>query len=447
VSLDLQPEAVFAGRYRVLRRIAAGGMGAVYEVLHIETDRRRALKVMLPEVFHSDDLRRRFKQEAKVAARIESEFIVEVFDAGVDDATRTPFLVMELLRGEELGKRVKRLGPLPPADVVAYLHQTALALDKTHRASIVHRDLKPANLFLAERDDRPPCIKVLDFGVAKVVAEAQSINLTQSVGTPAYMAPEQFVPSARLTGAADVYALGMVAYTLLVGRAYWAEEARANVFALASVAVQGPRDPASLRAAKHGVSLPPLFDAWFARITAVRPEARFPTATEAVRALADALGLAPPARPSETSLGDTSFTASAAQVSAPVALQVSGAAPGTTPAFAPQISAAPIATPASAAPARSRAGSVLAVVAGAAALLGAGAYGVVALQAAPPAPAAATTSTAPPPSPPVPPPPASSPAAPTVSPAVVSASAAPTPPVKPVARPRPVVTVPLHSRD
>jgi serine/threonine-protein kinase len=162
----LQNGAIFAGRYRVIRCIAAGGMGAVYEVLHLETERRRALKVMLPHVLQSEDLRQRFKQEAKVAAHIDSEYIVEVFDAGLDEATGMPFLVMELLRGEELGKRLKRLGRFAPADVVSYLHQTALALDRTHRANIVHRDLKPENLFLTDREDGPPRVKVLDFGVA-----------------------------------------------------------------------------------------------------------------------------------------------------------------------------------------------------------------------------------------------------------------------------------------
>lgn len=104
----LEEGAVFAGRYHVVRCIAAGGMGAVYEVIHLETERRRALKVMHPHILQQDDMRERFKLEAKVAAHIESDFIVDVFDAGIDEPTRMPFLVMELLRGEDLGKRLKR---------------------------------------------------------------------------------------------------------------------------------------------------------------------------------------------------------------------------------------------------------------------------------------------------------------------------------------------------
>jgi eukaryotic-like serine/threonine-protein kinase len=218
MSLGLIQGAIFADRYRIVRLIAAGGMGAIYEVIHLETQRRRALKVMLPHVLRSVELRERFKREARVAAEVESEFIVDVFDAGVDEATEMPFLVMELLRGEELGKRLKRLGRLPPGEALGYLYQTALALDKTHRASIVHRDLKPENIFLMEREDGPARVKVLDFGVAKLLAEgATASGATEVVGTPTYMAPEQFRAGARITPAVDVYALGLMAYTLLVG--------------------------------------------------------------------------------------------------------------------------------------------------------------------------------------------------------------------------------------
>ncbi|MDC0744424.1 serine/threonine protein kinase [Polyangium mundeleinium] len=295
MSSDLAAGSIFAGRYRVERRIAAGGMGAVYEVIHLETNRRRALKVMHANFVQSDDLRGRFRQEARVAAEIESDYIVDVFDAGIDDATGMPFLVMELLRGEELGKRLRRTGPLPPAEVVTFLHQTSLALDKTHRAHIVHRDLKPDNLFLCEREDGPPRIKVLDFGIAKIVAAgATGAGATQSLGTPLYMAPEQFLMESSVSPATDIFALGMIAFTLLVGKAYWFEESRggANVFAFAAQAAIGPREPASARAGRLGVSLPPAFDAWFARATAKTPAERFPSATSAVQALGEALGLA-----------------------------------------------------------------------------------------------------------------------------------------------------------
>lgn len=297
MSAKLDEGTIFAGRYRVVRCLAAGGMGAVYEAIHLETDRRRALKVMHPHLFQSEEMRERFKREARIAAQVDSEYIVDVSDAGVDEATQMPFLVMELLRGEELGDRLKRLGRLPPEEVVLYIQQAAWALDRTHAASIVHRDLKPANLFLTTREDGTPRIKILDFGVAKLVAEgATAAGATQSLGTPIYMAPEQFRTNTKLTAAADIYALTLMTYTLLVGAAYWAEEAKSagDVIAFAMAVLNGPQESAVQRAARRGVTLPPGFDAWFAKGTAVNPADRFPTATETVQALRAVGGPASP---------------------------------------------------------------------------------------------------------------------------------------------------------
>ncbi|WP_437896383.1 serine/threonine-protein kinase [Sorangium sp. So ce124] len=293
-SIEVSEGAIFAGRYRLIRRLAAGAMGAVYEAHHLGTGRRSALKVMLSHIIERPELRRRFELEARVTAHVESPFIVEVFDAGVDDATGVPFLVMELLRGEELGQCLRRVGRFSPEEALACLHQTALALDETHRAGIIHRDLKPANLFLSVRADGGRRIKILDFGVAKIIAESTAGGgATQTVGTPLYMAPEQF-RGRRVSAATDIYALGMMAYTFLVGEAYWADERKEedNLVAFALDAAYGPVEPASARAARRGVSLPDGFDAWFARATAVDPDRRFPTATAAARALGDALGIA-----------------------------------------------------------------------------------------------------------------------------------------------------------
>lgn len=306
MASDLSNGSVFAGRYRIERRIATGGMGAVYEVVHLETNRKRALKVMHENFVQSEELRNRFRQEARVAAEIESEYIVDVFDAGIDEASGMPFLVMELLRGEELAKRLRRTGPLSPAEAVTYLYQTALALEKTHRASIVHRDLKPDNLFLCEREDGPPRVKVLDFGIAKMVAEgATQAQATRSLGTPLYMAPEQFVMDSPISPATDIFALGMIAFTLLVGKPYWHEEAKsgASVFAFAATAAIGPQESATARAAKLGVNLPEAFGPWFARVTARKPAERFQSALTAVRGLAEALSVPIPGAHAMTSSG------------------------------------------------------------------------------------------------------------------------------------------------
>jgi serine/threonine-protein kinase len=272
-------------------------MGAVYEVQHLETERRLALKVMLPHIVQSEEMRDRFRREARVAAQVESEHIVDTLDAGIDEATGVPFIVMELLRGEEVAKALRRVGRFGPVDTVTFLHQASLALDKTHRSHIVHRDLKPENLFLTEREDGHPRVKVLDFGIAKLLAEGSTQDPgTRSLGTPLYMAPEQFRAGHGISPATDIYALGMIAYTMLTGSSYWADEAKnsSNVFMFAGSVMAGPKEPATVRAHRLGVPLPPTFDPWFAIATAPASQDRFPSAGALVAALADALGVARP---------------------------------------------------------------------------------------------------------------------------------------------------------
>ncbi|WP_437537447.1 serine/threonine-protein kinase [Sorangium sp. So ce726] len=282
---------LIADRYRVVRRLGAGAMGAVYEAVDIETDRRRALKVMHAHTIERADLRRRFALEARVAGRVDSPFLVDVIDAGVDRATSTPFLVMELLEGETLAQRLARKGRCSPAEALRWLGQAALGLDKMHRLGIVHRDLKPSNLFLEWREHEAPRLKILDLGVAKVLDAGAGLESTAAAGTPVYMAPEQ-LRGGKLTPAADIHALGMIAFTLLVGGAYWQDEAARSQdpIAFALAASSGPVETATARAARRGVSLPPGIDAWFARATAADPAARFASAVAAVEALAGALG-------------------------------------------------------------------------------------------------------------------------------------------------------------
>ncbi len=290
-SIALQPGALFDERYRVVRSLNAGGMGAVYEVVDERTDSPRALKVMLPSLVSDPDLRARFALEAKVTGNIASDHIVRVSDAGVE-AAGTPYLVMELLQGEELSSLVRRRGPLPPAEVVLYLHQTALALDKTHAAGIVHRDLKLENLFVTSRDDGSPCVKILDFGIAKIVAQGTA-GTTQAVGTPIYMAPEQIRGEGAIGHRADLFALGHIAYACLAGEPYWSEEAKAapSVFTLLGRMVGGlPEPPAARSLRRRGVALPLAFDDWMQRAVAIREDDRFDRATDQIAALAQALG-------------------------------------------------------------------------------------------------------------------------------------------------------------
>ncbi|UQA59688.1 serine/threonine protein kinase [Polyangium aurulentum] len=295
---------VFHGAYEVVGCIKSGGMGSVYEVVQRNTERRRALKVMLPCLVSDPELRARFELEAKVAAGIESEHIVETLDAGVDDATGMPFIVMELLKGEEIGKLLKAKKRLPPDEVVTLLHQAALALDRTHAAGIVHRDLKPENLFLTRRDDGSPRLKILDFGVAKIVADGTVTSAsTKSVGSPLYMAPEQIAGDQKIGPAVDRYALAHIAFTMLVGKPYWARERKAadGLYPYLMKVVKGAKVPARERAAELGVTLPETFDAWFARATSTSPDERHASAAELVVALAGVLDVPAPAGPMASS--------------------------------------------------------------------------------------------------------------------------------------------------
>ncbi len=294
----LRPGELFHQRYRVVRLISEGGMGAVYEVIDERTKSARALKIMLPSLMRDRDLRARFEREATVTGAIESDHIARVSDAAVDPATGMPFLVMELLRGQDLGAMLDERGACAPAEVMTYLSHAARALDKAHAAGIVHRDLKPENLFLTKRDDGSPCLKVLDFGIAKLVSATDRARGTRIIGTPVYMSPEQIQGNGALDARSDVYALGHIAYTLLVGHAYWSEEVAANedsVFMLYKSIAGGTKEAPSARAKRrHGVSLPPAFDAWFARVTSLRPEERYARATLAVEALGAALAAGGP---------------------------------------------------------------------------------------------------------------------------------------------------------
>ena len=279
---ELAPGREVAGRYRIVRPLGRGGMGAVYEVEHVQTGQRLAMKVLNQ---HQGASVERFKREARVTSRIRSDHVVRVTDADVAaDLDGAPFLVMELLDGADL-EQATRDGPAAPADVVEWLRQVARGLVKAHEAGIVHRDLKPENLFLERRDDGRPLVKILDFGIAKMATDAGPLTHTgQFLGTPLYMAPEQADDGARVDAGADVYSIGLIAFRLLVGRGYWKPGSFAQV--MAQVLAQDMAPP-SERGATFGAA----FDAWFLRSCARDPRARFESAAEQVEALAEALGI------------------------------------------------------------------------------------------------------------------------------------------------------------
>jgi serine/threonine protein kinase/alpha-tubulin suppressor-like RCC1 family protein len=286
----VQPGELFAGRYRIERLLKAGGMGAVYIAEHLQTRRKLALKLMHPEIVADSGLREKFAQEAQVAALIDSPNIVDVYDAGVDPETGIPFIAMELLNGKELGQMLAEEGRLEPKVVVDYIAQVARGLDRAHAAGVVHRDLKPDNLFLSARADEPPRVKILDFGIAKLTLAATPAT-TRASGTPVYMAPEQTQRGAPLGAYTDVWALGLIVYKLLTGETYWLSD---DLHGLYGEILSGRYEPATARAAEDGVTLPPAFDAWFARCVNLDPSKRFHSAGEAAAGLADVFGLVVP---------------------------------------------------------------------------------------------------------------------------------------------------------
>jgi serine/threonine protein kinase len=284
---------VIGGKYRPVRLIGKGGMGAVYEVVHANTGQHLALKLMLARSLLAPELVERFRREARIHSAVTSEHVVRVVDADVavelDDA---PFLVMELLEGRDLERRCADSSP-SVAEALDWLRQLAQALDKAHGEGIVHRDLKPENIFLADREGLSPIIKVLDFGIAKMEGEGigNSTATGQILGTPRYMAPEQAMGAKRITAAADRFALGLIGFRLLAGRHYFQGD---NWVSLLREVARGPQT----RPSAVGVDRGPAYDAWFARACAFRPEDRFPTAVEQVAALAAALTARTDRRPS-----------------------------------------------------------------------------------------------------------------------------------------------------
>ncbi|MDI3289554.1 serine/threonine protein kinase [Polyangium sp. 15x6] len=294
---ELSEGTIFHGHYQIVRSVNAGAMGVVYEVVDLKTRRRRALKVMLPTIIQNAEMRERFKLEATITADIVSEHLVETFDAGVDPETGAPFLTMELLQGDDLATLLHDRGRFAPAEVVTLLWQVARALDKTHAAGIVHRDLKPENLFVTHRDDGSPRVKVLDFGIAKMVAQSEAADRqTRNLGTPPYMSPEQITGDGTIGPRSDLYALGHIAYALLVGHPYWMDESKTSdsVYAFLMTMMQGAKEPPTQRAKRYGVTLPDAFDMWFARATDIVPSVRFERASEEIAALATTLGVALP---------------------------------------------------------------------------------------------------------------------------------------------------------
>jgi serine/threonine-protein kinase len=218
--LLLAPGTVLAEKYRVDRLLGEGGMGVVVAATHLQLQQQIAVKLLRPEAMANPSLIERFEREARAAARVHGEHVARVIDVGKLPGG-LPYIVMEYLEGEDLERKLTRVGALPIAEAIDYMLQTCEAVGEAHAANIVHRDLKPANLFLAMRpNEDAPCLKVLDFGISKILEpETDAITKTSAMmGTAYYMSPEQLTSAKKVDTRTDVWALGVILYELLAGK-------------------------------------------------------------------------------------------------------------------------------------------------------------------------------------------------------------------------------------
>jgi eukaryotic-like serine/threonine-protein kinase len=252
LTRDLQRELIgrtVGDRYKIKGVLGEGGMGTVYDAEHLGLGRHVAIKVLSPTQAKKRVAVKRFQQEARAAGAIGHPNICEVYDLGLlDDGS--PYLVMEKLVGQTLAERIAKEGGLPFDDVVEVVSQVLSGLVAAHEKGIVHRDIKPENIFLARRVGCPPIVKLLDFGVSKMMAEFQTgedvLDLTRTgmvMGTPYYMSPEQARGERNLDGRVDVYACGVVMYEAIAGkRPFLAPNYNALLLAIINTTPRSVRD-------------------------------------------------------------------------------------------------------------------------------------------------------------------------------------------------------------
>ena len=279
---------VIAGRYRLEAPVARGGMGSVWKARHLQLDTVLAVKFINLDQRATSGGRARFEREAKAAALLHGPNVVEVYDYGVDDGL--PYLVMELLQGEDLSRRISREGRLPVSSVVSLIGQVSRALRRAHEAGIVHRDLKPGNIFLVEReDDEEPLVKVLDFGIARtphlgLVGETTKTGTL--LGSPRYMSPEQARSPRSVDPRSDLWSLAVIAFRALTGNLPFVAEEVAEL--LVKICTEAAPPPSSFD--------PELadFDQFFTKAFARNPDERFQTSRELALEFATAAGVPPP---------------------------------------------------------------------------------------------------------------------------------------------------------
>ncbi|MDY0001523.1 MAG: serine/threonine-protein kinase [Polyangia bacterium] len=265
----------------MLRLLASGGMGAIYEVEHIGFGKHFAMKLLLPELAQNLEVTARFEREAKAASAIGHPNIIEITDVGETDAGLR-FIVMELLVGEDLAGVLKRLGALPLERAVEIVSQVLLGLQAAHSAGIVHRDLKPENVFVCLSPTGGETVKLLDFGISKIAGTDEAkLRLTSTgliLGTPYYMSPEQAKGSRDLDHRADIYSVGVLLYEAVTGRRPYQAE---NITSLIFQIINGQIPPPSSLVSK----LPEDLENVMLTALANEPDQRFQSASEFREAL------------------------------------------------------------------------------------------------------------------------------------------------------------------
>jgi serine/threonine protein kinase len=274
---------VLVEKYQILRVLGRGGMGIVYEAKHLLLHQSVALKLLLSEVGANAEVVRRFENEARAAARIESEHVVGVKDLGVLE-NGMPFIVLEYLDGKDLSNILRDNGPLSTQDAADYVIQALDAIAHAHALGIVHRDLKPANLFVSRTRDGQGLVKVLDFGISKSTSplspDSGALTSTQAMlGSPYYMSPEQVRSSKSVDARADIWALGAILYEVLTGDPPHQGNSIGELFAAIL-----EREVQSVRYKRPDVS--PEFDAVVLRCLRRDPDQRFASVAELAMALA-----------------------------------------------------------------------------------------------------------------------------------------------------------------
>ncbi len=267
---------IVSGKYRVDGLLGVGGMGVVLAARHLELDRRVAIKVLLPDMLDDPEVITRFEREAHASVKIKSDHVVKVTEVGTLESG-TPYMVMEYLEGEDLDTFLRRHGRLAIDQAVALVIQTCEVVAQAHKLGIVHRDLKPANLFCVSLPGGAVSIKVLDFGISKLMTEKLT-TVRCIMGSPAYMSPEQIQSASNVDRRADIWALGVVLYELLTGTLPFVGRTLPAI--LTHIATQPTPSARSVRP-----DVPPLLDAIIQRCLEKQPENRYRTASELARAL------------------------------------------------------------------------------------------------------------------------------------------------------------------